>query len=197
MLQRERLTQETGPVPIYTSTSPEPEPSSPSAVALYMSSHERHLTKSPSLPHLHKSGAASTAWGTTQGLAAQQRHWQGVQDRAFLLGSTHKPRVEYAPRAIPVPPRSRQPPPQAINPTRIPHPKAAPVHCSDTASTGARVRDALGSLSPQLQVLAVPTEGLGRIGADGLSCTGKGAHLQPRAHSQVNPPSRKRWSKEK
>lgn len=191
MLQRERLTQETGPVPIYTSTSPEPEPSSPSAVALYMSSHERHLTKSPSLPHLHKSGAASTAWGTTQGLAAQQRHWQGVQDRAFLPRSNHKPRVKNAPRAIPVPPRSTQPPPQAINPTRIPHPKAAPVHCSDTASAGARVkRDALGSPSPQLQVLVVSTEGLGRIGADGLSCTGK-------AHSQVNPPSRKRWSQEK
>lgn len=104
MLQRERLTQETGPVPIYTSTSPEPEPSSPSAVALYMSSHERHLTKSPSLPHLHKSGAASTAWGTTQGLAEQQRHWQGVQDRTFLLGSNHKPRVKNAPRIIPMPP---------------------------------------------------------------------------------------------
>lgn len=178
MLQRERLTQETGPVPIYTSTSPEPEPSSPSAVALYVSSHERHLTKSPSLPHLHKSGAASTAWGTTQVLAEQQRRWQGVQDRAFLPGSNHKPRVKNAPRAIPVPP------PPAINPSRIPH--AAILQVLVLV-----LERCLRDSEPSAAGLGGVSEGLGRIGADGLSCTGEGAHSP--AHSRVNPPSRTRW----
>ena len=116
VLQRGRLEQEMGPVPIYTLTAPKPEPSFPSAVALYTQSHERHLTKSPILPYLHKSGAASTAQGITQGLAVQQRHLQGAQDTAFLQGSiTYKPRAKKAPRATPAH-MSVQPPPQAITP---------------------------------------------------------------------------------
>lgn len=64
--QRGRLEQEMGPVPIYTSTAPEPEPSCPSAAALCMQFHKRHLTKPSFLPYLHKSGAANTTQGITQ-----------------------------------------------------------------------------------------------------------------------------------
>lgn len=117
VLQRGRLEQEMGPVPIYTSTAPEPEPSFPSAVALYMQSHKRHLTKSPFLPYLHKSGVASTAQGTTRGLAVQRRHSRGMQDTAFLLGSNPQTQGERSsqshPSATPVH-VSVQPPPQAI-----------------------------------------------------------------------------------
>lgn len=95
-----------GPVPIYTLTAPKPEPSFPSAVAPYMQSPKKHLTKSPFLPYLHKSGAASTAQGITWGLAVQQRHLRGAQDTAFLQGSrTLKPGQKKVPRATPARPQ--------------------------------------------------------------------------------------------
>lgn len=129
-----------GPVPIYTLTAPKPEPSLPSAVAPYMQSPKKHLTKSPFLPYLHKSGAASTAQGITWGLAVQQRHLRGAQYTAFLQGSiTLKPRAKKSSQSHPsaTPARtSVQPPPQAITPLGISTVKEPHVpkqhHCTAT-----------------------------------------------------------------
>lgn len=189
-----------GPVPIYTSTAPEPEPSSPSAVALYMQSHKRHLTKSPFLPYLHKSGAASTTQGVTRGSQCGGGACKERGTQPFLRGlQPTNPGQKKLPEPSQCDPSTHEPAAASTshNPAGKHHgeralrPKAASPCCNDTASIGAPVRDAPGSPGPQLQVSVVSAEDLAGITAEGLFCTDKWPYLQPPAYSRVKPPSRK------
>lgn len=78
----------------------------PSALSLSMQPHKRHSTKSPPLPHLHKSGAASTAQGISWALASQ--HSWGTQDTALLLGSNPQTQGEESSQSHPRATQHRQ-----------------------------------------------------------------------------------------